>query len=90
LARDHVLLLLLRLVLLVLLILLVLLLLGLLVSCPRKGRISVIFVVFLLASSLMLHHVSGTLLLLMLNLCRYWGALLCRSPPAERAPCPVG
>jgi hypothetical protein len=62
-----------RLVLLVLLTLLAVLtlqLLRLLVSCPCKGRISIIFPMSQLASSLMLHRIPGTLLLLMLNLCR--------------------
>jgi hypothetical protein len=58
------------LVLLILLILLMLLLLRLLVSYPRKGRISIIFPMSRLASSLMPHRVPGTLLLLMLNVCR--------------------
>jgi hypothetical protein len=56
------LLLLLRLVLHILLVLLVLLLLRLLISHPRKGRISIIFPMSRLASSL-LHCISGALLL---------------------------
>jgi hypothetical protein len=57
------LLLLLRLVLHILLVLLLLLLLRLLISRPRKGRISIIFPMSRLASSLMLHCISGALLL---------------------------
>jgi hypothetical protein len=57
------LLLLLRLVLLILLALLVLLLLRLLISCPRKGGISIIFPMSWLACALLLHHISGALLL---------------------------
>jgi hypothetical protein len=57
------LLLLLRLVLHILLVLLVLLLLRLLISHPRKGRISIIFPMSRLASSLLLHRISGALLL---------------------------
>jgi hypothetical protein len=67
-----------RLVLLVLLILLVLLMLlltRLLISYPRKGRISIIFPMSQLASSLMLHHIPGTLLL-MLNLRRIPGSIV--------------
>jgi hypothetical protein len=56
------LLLLLRLVLLILLALLVLLLL-LLISRPRKGGISIIFPMSRLTSALLLHRISGTLLL---------------------------
>jgi hypothetical protein len=51
------------LVLLVLLILLILLLLMLLISHPRKGGIPIIFPMSRLTSSLMLHHISGALLL---------------------------
>jgi hypothetical protein len=57
------LLLLLRLVLHILLVLLVLLLLRLLISRPRKGRISIIFPMSRRASSLLLHRISGALLL---------------------------
>jgi hypothetical protein len=57
------LLLLLRLVLHILLVLLVLLLLRLLISRPRKGGISIISLMSRLASSLLLHRISGTLLL---------------------------
>jgi hypothetical protein len=57
------LLLLLRLVLLTLLVLLVLLLLLLLISYPRKGRISIIFPISRLTCALLLHHISGALLL---------------------------
>jgi hypothetical protein len=57
------LLLLLRLVLHILLVLLVLLMLRLLISRPRKGGISIIFPMSRLASSLLLHRISGTLLL---------------------------
>jgi hypothetical protein len=57
------LLLLLRLVLHILLVLLVLLLLRLLISRPRKGGISIIFPMSRLASSLLLHRISGALLL---------------------------
>jgi hypothetical protein len=67
-----------RLVLLVLLILLVLLLLllkRLLISYPCNGRISIIFLMSRLASSLMLHRVPGTLLL-MLNLCQIPGNIV--------------
>jgi hypothetical protein len=46
-----------------LLVLLVLLLLRLLISCPRKGGISIIFPMSQLASSLLLHRISGALLL---------------------------
>jgi hypothetical protein len=56
-----------RLVLLVLLILLILpilLLLRLLISHPRKGIIPIIFPMSRLTSSLMLHHISGALLLM--------------------------
>jgi hypothetical protein len=56
-------LLLLQLVLHILLVLLVLLLLRLLISCPRKGEISIIFLMSRLASSLLLHRISGALLL---------------------------
>jgi hypothetical protein len=42
---------------------LVLLLLRLLISRPRKGGIPTIFPMSRLTSSLMLHHISGTLLL---------------------------
>jgi hypothetical protein len=52
------------LVLLILLILLVLLLLRLLISRPRKGRIPIILPMSRLTSSLMLHHIPGTLLLM--------------------------
>jgi hypothetical protein len=48
---------------LVLLILLALLVLLLLVSRPRKGRISIIFPVSRLTCALLLHHISGALLL---------------------------
>jgi hypothetical protein len=51
------------LVLLVLLILLILQLLRLLISHPRKGGIPIIFPMSRLTSSLMLHHISGALLL---------------------------
>jgi hypothetical protein len=51
------------LVLLILLILLVLLLLRLLISRPHKGRIPIIFSMSRLTSSLMLHDISGALLL---------------------------
>jgi hypothetical protein len=54
------LLLLLRLVLLILLALLVLLLL---ISCPRKGGISIIFMMSRLTYALLLHRISGALLL---------------------------
>jgi hypothetical protein len=64
------------LVLLILLVLRMLLLPRLLVSCPREGRIPIIFSMSWLASSLMLHHVPGTLLLLMLNLCRIPGKVV--------------
>jgi hypothetical protein len=57
------LLLLLRLVLLILLALLVLLLLRLLISRPRKGRISIIFPMSWLICALLLHRISGALLL---------------------------
>jgi hypothetical protein len=57
------LLLLLRLVLHILLVLLVLLLLRLLISRPRKGGITIIFPMSRLASSLLLHRISGALLL---------------------------
>jgi hypothetical protein len=57
------LLLLLRLVLLILLALLVLLLLRLLISHPRKGGISIIFPMSQLACALLLHRISGALLL---------------------------
>jgi hypothetical protein len=46
-----------------LLVLLVLLLLRLLISHPRKGGISIIFPMSRLASSLLLHHIPGALLL---------------------------
>jgi hypothetical protein len=52
------------LVLLILLILLVLLLLRLLISRPHKGRISIIFSMSRLTSSLMLHNIPGALLLM--------------------------
>jgi hypothetical protein len=52
---------LLRLVLLILLALLVLLLL--LISRPRKGGISIIFLISRLTSALLLHRMSGALLL---------------------------
>jgi hypothetical protein len=52
-----------RLVLHILLVLLVLLLLRLLISRPGKGRISIIFPMSRLASSLLLHRISGALLL---------------------------
>jgi hypothetical protein len=71
-------LLLLRLVLLTLLILLAPLMLQLprlLISYPCKGRISIIFLMSRLATSLMLHRVPGTLLL-MLNLCRIPGNIV--------------
>jgi hypothetical protein len=51
------------LVLLILLILLILLLLRLLISRPRKGTIPIIFPMSRLTSPLMLHHISGVLLL---------------------------
>jgi hypothetical protein len=54
---------LLRLVLLILLALLVLLLLLLLISRPHKGRISIIFPMSRLTSSLLLHRIPGALLL---------------------------
>jgi hypothetical protein len=57
------LLLLLRLVLHILLVLLVLLLLRLLISRPRKGGISIIFPMSRLACALLLHRISGALLL---------------------------
>jgi hypothetical protein len=57
------LLLLLRLVLLILLALLVVLLLLLLISRPRKGGISIIFLMPRLTSALLLHRISGALLL---------------------------
>jgi hypothetical protein len=57
------LLLLLWLVLRIMLVLLVLLLLRLLMSSPHKGRISIIFPMSRLASSLLLHRISGALLL---------------------------
>jgi hypothetical protein len=57
------LLLLLRLVLHILLVLLVLLLLRLLISRPRKGGISIIFPMSRLAYALLLHRISGALLL---------------------------
>jgi hypothetical protein len=57
------LLLLLRLVLLILLALLVLLLLRLLISYPRKGGISIIFLMSRLTCALLLHRISGALLL---------------------------
>jgi hypothetical protein len=56
-------LLLLRLVLHILLVLLVLLLLRLLISCPRKGGIFIIFPMSRLACALLLHSISGGLLL---------------------------
>jgi hypothetical protein len=58
------LLLLLRLVLHILLVLLVLLLLRLLISRPRKGGISIIFPMSRLACPLLLHNISGALLLM--------------------------
>jgi hypothetical protein len=61
------LLLLLWLVLHILLVLLVLLLLRLLISRPRKGGISIIFPMSRLASSLLLHRISGALLLTLGN-----------------------
>jgi hypothetical protein len=61
------------LVVLILLVLLVLLLPRLLISRPRKGGISIIFSMSRLASSLMLHRVSSTLLLLLLDLCQITG-----------------
>jgi hypothetical protein len=57
------LLLLLWLVLHILLVLLVLLLLRLLISRPRKGGISIIFSMSRLACALLLHRISGALLL---------------------------
>jgi hypothetical protein len=57
------LLLLLWLVLLILLALLILLLLLLLISCPRKGGISIIFPMSRLTCALLLHQISGALLL---------------------------
>jgi hypothetical protein len=57
------LLLLLWLVLLILLALLVLLLLRVLISRPRKGGISIIFPMSWLTCALLLHHISGALLL---------------------------
>jgi hypothetical protein len=57
------LLLLLWLVLHILLVLLVLLLLLLLISRPRKGGISIIFPMYRLACALLLHRISGALLL---------------------------
>jgi hypothetical protein len=56
-------LLLLRLVLHILLVFLVLLLVRLLISCPRKGGISIIFPMSRLPTSLLLHHIPGALLL---------------------------
>jgi hypothetical protein len=56
-------LLLLQLVLLILLALLVLLLLGLLISRPREGGIAIIFPVSRLTTPLLLHRISGALLL---------------------------
>jgi hypothetical protein len=50
------------LILLALLALLVLLLL-LLISCPRKGGISIIFPMYRLTCTLLLHRISGALLL---------------------------
>jgi hypothetical protein len=58
------LLLLLLLVLHILLVLLVLLLLRLLISRPRKGRISIIFPMSQLACALLLRRISGALLLM--------------------------
>jgi hypothetical protein len=58
-ARDHLLLLLFRLTLLILLALLVLLL----ISRPCQGRISIIFTVSRLTRTLLLHRMSGALLL---------------------------
>jgi hypothetical protein len=58
------LLLLLRLVLHILLVLLVLLLQRLLISRPRKGGISIIFPMSRLACALLLHRISGALLLI--------------------------
>jgi hypothetical protein len=52
------------LVLLILLILLVVMLLRLLISRPRKGGIPIIFPMSRLTSSLMMHHISGALLLM--------------------------
>jgi hypothetical protein len=63
-------------ILLILLFLLVLLLLRLLISRPRKGGISIIFSMSRLTSSLTLHRVSGTLLLLMLDLRRITGNVI--------------
>jgi hypothetical protein len=60
-ARNHLLLLLLWLVLLILLALLILLLL--LISRPRKGGISIIFTMSRLTRALLLHRISGALLL---------------------------
>jgi hypothetical protein len=57
------LLLLLRMVLLILLDLLGLLLLLLLISYPHKGGISIIFSMSWLTCALLLHRISGTLLL---------------------------
>jgi hypothetical protein len=48
-----------------LLVLLVLLLLRLLISHPRKGIISIIFPMSRLACSLLLHSISGALLLML-------------------------
>jgi hypothetical protein len=56
-------LLLLWLVLHILLILMVLLLVRLLISHPRKGGISIIFLMSRLPTSLLLHHIPGALLL---------------------------
>jgi hypothetical protein len=47
----------------------------LLISLPRKGGISIIFPMSRLATSLMLHRIPGTLLL-MLNLCRIPGNIV--------------
>jgi hypothetical protein len=76
------LLLLLQLVLLTLLALLVLQLL-LLISRPRKGRISIIFSMPRLTCALLLHRTSGALLLTP-------GSTVTRPPPADRASCPAG
>jgi hypothetical protein len=43
--------------------LLILLLLGLLISRPRKGGIAIVFPVSRLTTSLLLHSISGALLL---------------------------
>jgi hypothetical protein len=60
---ESFLLLLLWLVLLILLALLILLLLLLLISRPRKGGISIIFPMSQLTCALLLHRISGALLL---------------------------